>query len=119
MRCLLPRAKSAWRRRDRKGGRPMLEERACFEAVLWYLSRRGPWRKLPGRFGSARTIQRRIMAWRLQGTLDALWQRYLEQRTVEDRQAWRRALTPDRGDRRRQWYWEMLGLVRACSRDDR
>jgi transposase len=39
------------RRRDRKGGRPRLDDRRCFDAVIWLMATGAPLRRLPERLG--------------------------------------------------------------------
>ena len=106
-----PAAQPRRRRRGRKGGRPSLPARLGFEALLWHLAGGRPWAGLPKRFGSARTVQRRLDRWLEGGSLRAAWRRYLE--TAPDRTPpdWRSRP----GKKRGLWYWEMLGAARAFS----
>ncbi|MBI5210698.1 MAG: transposase [Elusimicrobia bacterium] len=101
------------RRRERKGGRPPLPPRLCFDAVLWHLGSGLPWSCLPERFGSPRTIQRRLSQWLEQDSLGTSWRRYLEALPYEGFLSWKAILRPDPGKRRGLWYWEMLGVVRT------
>jgi transposase len=50
-------------------GRPRVETRSVVNAVLWMLTTREPWKKLPDRYPSGPTCRRRIAAWRANGTL--------------------------------------------------
>lgn len=113
LRAILPARKIPWRRRDRKGGRPRRDDHLCWEAILWRLRSGRPWRMLPGRFGSSRTIQRRIAQWQAQGLLGALWFRDLERLPAIERGDWRDALSAAPGKNCGLWYWEMLGQLWA------
>jgi transposase len=115
LRVVLPVRKTPWRKRERKGGRPQQQDRCCWEAILWRLRSGLPWRLLPARFGSPRTIQRRIDRWQSQGVLDALWSRYLERLAAAERRLWRQALSAEPGKKCGFWYWEMLGKLRALT----
>lgn len=119
LRAVLPARRIPWRRRDRKGGRPQRDDRCCWEAILWRLRSGRPWRMLPGRFGSSRTIQRRIAQWQDQGLLGALWSRHLEQLPAVERRGWREALGAASGKRLGLWHWEMLGRLWAMTAAER
>lgn len=108
-----PEAKPPRRRRDRKGGRPPLPTRQCFEALLWHLASGRPWASLPGRFGSARTVQRRLDRWLEQGSLQTAWRRYLETSPDRTSRGWSALLRSRPGKKRGFWYWEMFGAARA------
>jgi len=45
------------------GGRPRVDDRRCFEGVLWILWTGAPWAALPGEYGRARTVWRRLQGW--------------------------------------------------------
>jgi transposase len=111
----LPEAKPPRRRRGRKGGRPPLPPRLCFEALLRHLAGGRPWRGLPASFGSSRTIQRRLDLWLTQGSLQRAWRRYLETAPERERQAWGARLRTRRDSKLGLWYWELLGAARALS----
>ncbi|HAH06171.1 MAG TPA: hypothetical protein DCM05_06525 [Elusimicrobia bacterium] len=112
---LLPDKRQPWRRRERRGGRPARPSRLCLEALLWHLRSGLPWRSLPKRFGSARTIQRRIRRWGADGSLSLAWRRYLERADDKELEAWLKAL-PDRpGKKRGWWYWELFGLLSSLA----
>jgi transposase len=115
LRPFVPVAKVPWRRRDRKGGRPQQDDRSCWQALLWRLAGQHPWRLMPKRFGSARTVQRRIALWHERGILDALWFRYLERLPESERKRWRGMVGPRLRKRRGLWHWEMLGKLWAMT----
>ncbi|MBI5622853.1 MAG: transposase [Elusimicrobia bacterium] len=100
-----------WRKRDRKGGRPRRSSRLCFDALLWHLSSGEPWASLPERFGSPRTVQRRLKEWEGSGDLATAWGRYLETLAPADIRVWRGSVENRPGKRTGWWYWELLGVL--------
>lgn len=73
-----PKPKRPWRRRDRKGGRPRLDPRLTFSGILWKLRSGATWSRMPKRFGSARTVQRRLAHLLYNYRLQNLFRRMLE-----------------------------------------
>src|SRR4051794_35902819 len=65
------------RKRSRKGGRPPLDERKCFEGILWILWAGAPWSELPPRYGSQSTVHRRLSQWAESGVLLNMWRALL------------------------------------------
>ena len=108
-------SKPPWRKRHRKGGRPPLHPRLCFDAILWHLASGLPWSCLPKEFGSPRTIQRRLNSWVEQDSLGTAWKRYLQHAPQDILDQWRRILRSRHRKRHGFWYWEMLGALRALS----
>src|SRR6266851_1525246 len=54
-------------------GRPNNDHRLILNALLWLLATGAPWRDLPERFGSWKTVSSRFYRWRRAG----IWQRIL------------------------------------------
>ena len=52
-----------------KTRRPGKDSRLIFNAILWIVSSGAPWRDLPERFGSWKTVYSRFCKWRDEGTL--------------------------------------------------
>ena len=52
-----------------KTGRPGKDSRLIFNAILWIVCSGAPWRNLPERFGSWKTVYSRFCKWRDEGTL--------------------------------------------------
>jgi len=48
---------------SRKGGRPRVSNRICFEAFLWILKSGAPWRMLPDCYPNPATVWRRLRDW--------------------------------------------------------
>ena len=51
-------------------GRPSLDHRTFIEAVLWLAHTGAPWRDLPRRYGSWRTVYSRFRRWQQAGIFD-------------------------------------------------
>jgi len=68
----LPRRKASPR-----GGRPPVNDRKCFDGILWILWTGAPWKALPREYGSATTCWRRLRQWEEDGTLLELWRAFL------------------------------------------
>lgn len=56
-----------------KTGRPPIDNRIIFNAILWIARSGAAWRDLPERFGSWKTVYSRFCKWRDDGTLLALF----------------------------------------------
>ena len=52
-----------------KTGRPGKDSRLIFNAILWIVCSGAPWRDLPERFGSWKTVYSSFCKWRDEGTL--------------------------------------------------
>jgi transposase len=53
-------------------GRPGKSPREILNAVFWLLRSGAPWRDLPSRYGSWKTVYHRFNAWRKDGTFDKI-----------------------------------------------
>ena len=51
-------------------GRPSKDHRVVLEGILWVLRTGSPWRDLPERFGSWKTVSSRFYRWRQGGVWD-------------------------------------------------
>ena len=54
-------------------GRPANDHRTVLEGILWVLRTGAPWRDLPARYGSWKTVSSRFYRWRQAG----VWERVL------------------------------------------
>ena len=54
-------------------GRPRVDDRLIVDGILWRLATGAPWRDLPERFGSWRTVYSRFRRWQQAG----VWERAL------------------------------------------
>ncbi len=84
----LPVRKKPWCKKDRKGGRPPLGDRQCFEGILWVLWTGAQWSELPPRYGSKGAVHRRQMKWTDDGTLEKLWRAFLAQLQEKEQVRW-------------------------------
>ena len=62
-----------------KPGGQWREHRPIVNGIFWILSSGAPWRDLPERYGSHKTVHRRHLLWRRDGT----WERVLQTLRVE------------------------------------
>jgi transposase len=71
-----------------RGGRPRVEDRHCFEGILWILWTGPQWGELPRRYGSLSTGWRRLKAWEETGVLGKLWRVFLAQLNDQQKLRW-------------------------------
>lgn len=57
-----------------KTGRPPKDNRMMFNAILWITRSGAPWRDMPERYGSYKTVYSRFCKWRDDGTLLCIFQ---------------------------------------------
>ena len=67
-----------------KTGRPGKDLRLMFNAVLWIACSGAPWRDLPERFGSWKTVYSRFCKWRDEGTLLKIFEHLREDADYEN-----------------------------------
>ena len=60
------------RRRAASTGRPARDPRQMLDGILWILGTGAPWRDLPDRFGSCKTVHRYFSQWRRRGRFKAI-----------------------------------------------
>jgi transposase len=113
---------------SRRGGRPRVENRRCFEGILWSLWTGAPWSELPRRYGSPSTCWRRLKQWEETGVLLKLWRVFLAQLNDQQKLRWDECFVdgsfvsakkggpksaPPRGARARSgWFWSMARVLR-------
>src|SRR5918997_1872227 len=118
IRVHLPQAKASAR-----GGRPRVEDRRCFEGILWILWTGAQWSELPRQYGSPSTCWRRLKSWEETGVLLKLWRAFLAQLNDRQKLRWDECfvdgsfvpakkggpkLAPPSGARARSgWFWSM------------
>ena len=125
----LPVRKKPWRKKDRKGGRPPLDDRQCFEGILWILWTGAQWSELPPRYGSKSAVHRRLMKWTDDGTLEKIWRAFLAQLQEKEQVRWDECFVdgffasakkggawsekPSEARERSLWYWLMARVLRS------
>ena len=62
-----------------KGGRPRMEDRKAFEAIVYVLRTGIQWNALPRELGASSTVHDRFQEWEAKGLFKALWQAGLEE----------------------------------------
>lgn len=117
------------RRRSRKGGRPPLDDRKCFEGILWILWAGAPWSELPGKYGSKSAVHRRLSEWAESGVLLNLWRAFLDQLNDDKKIRWNECFVdgmfvaakkgatvwvrPNAARGQSLWYWQMARVLRS------
>jgi transposase len=62
-----------------KGGRPWVDDRACFDGILWILRMGARWNDIPTPGTSGVTCWRRLQQWEKAGVWVKAWRAYLGQ----------------------------------------
>ena len=57
----------------RRGGRPRIDQRAAFNAVIHRLRSGCQWNRLPKEFANDRSVHRTFQRWLARGVLDRVW----------------------------------------------
>jgi transposase len=71
------------------GGRPpIVDDRKCFEGILWILSNGLPWSELPGQYGSRSSVNRRFLAWTSSGAWFRMCNAFLYQLSRDEQIFW-------------------------------
>jgi len=81
LRPLLPRQKP-------RTGRPAKNHRAVLNGILWILRTGSPWRCLPERYGSWKTVSSRFYRWQKAGVWDRILSALQRQADAEGRLDW-------------------------------
>lgn len=61
-----------------KGGRPYLEHRMVINGIFWVLCSGAPWRDLPERYGSWKTVYNRFNRWSKSGLINIIFNKLLQ-----------------------------------------
>ncbi len=69
-------------------GRPAKDHRAVLDAILWVLRTGSPWRSLPERYGSWKTVSSRFYRWQKAGVWDRLLAALQRRADAEGRLDW-------------------------------
>ena len=111
-----------------KGGRPRVDNRRCFEGILWILWTGAPWSEPPKRYASPTTCWRRLKQWEEEGTLLELWRAFLAELAEADLIKWDECFidgsfapakkgaskSARRSEERARsgWFWSMTRVLR-------
>lgn len=84
---VIPPRKKPWRRKSRRGRKPV-DDRKCFEGILWILWTGSPWAALPMIYGAKSTVHLRLKTWAEAGILEKLWRAFLIELEENDQLRW-------------------------------
>lgn len=62
---------------SKKGGPKPIDNRSCFEGILWVLRSGARWKDLPDKYPSASTCWRRLQQWEEEGVWNEAWRALL------------------------------------------
>ena len=82
--CLCPRLPP----QKPRTGRPANDHRTVLEGILWVLRTGAPWRDLPERFGSWRTVYSRFRRWQRAGVRDRVLAALQRRADADGRLGW-------------------------------
>ncbi len=118
---LLPRSKPS-----SKGGRKPIDDRRCFEGILWVLRSGARWKDLPAQYPSPSTCWRRLRDWEEQGVWLRLWRTFLGELDEQGRLSWGEtfgdgtfasakkgaptSVKPNVEKVQSSWWWQMAGV---------
>ena len=63
----------------KQGGRPRVDDRGCFEGILWILRTGARWKDLPKAYPSSTTCWRRLNEWEREDVWLTLWRAFIAQ----------------------------------------
>ena len=69
-------------------GRPAKDHRTVLDGILWILRTGSPWRALPERYGSWKTVSSRFYRWQQAGIWDRILSTLQRKADAEGRLAW-------------------------------
>jgi len=69
-------------------GRPPKDHRTVINGILWVLRTGAPWRDLPERYGSWKTVSSRFYRWRKDGIWDRIFAAVQERADAADNLDW-------------------------------
>jgi putative transposase len=84
---VIPPKKRPWRKKSRRGRKPV-DDRKCYEGILWILWTGAQWSTLPRIYGAKSTVHDRLKLWAENGVLEKLWRAFLGILEEEDRLKW-------------------------------
>ena len=109
------RPKGRMYRRKPGGGRKPMEPRKVFDAIIYVLRNRVPWKALPPKYGSASSVHAYFKAWEKTGVFGKIWKKGLAKHYEMNGIAWERHLVdPDgavpKGKRKK---WKRAAILRG------
>ena len=77
--------------KQRKGGRPWIENRRVLEGILWILRSGARWQDLPEKFPHPSTCWRRLRDWEERGVWLNIWRTFLSELNERQQVKWSEA----------------------------
>ena len=74
--------------KQRKGGRPWIENRRVLEGILWILRSGARWQDLPEKFPHPSTCWRRLRDWEERGVWLNIWRAFLSELNERQQLKW-------------------------------
>lgn len=112
----------------KKGGRPPVDDRKCFDGILWIAWTGAPWSALPKEYGSSSTCWRRLRDWEEQDVFLNLWRALLIELDDNDKLRWdacfadgsfapakkgaTKSARPNAARAQSGWWWSMARVLR-------
>ena len=84
---VIPPRKIPWKKKSRRGRKPV-DDRKCFEGILWILWTGSPWVVLPKIYGAKSTVHLRLKPWAENGVMEKLWRAFLAELEDNDQLRW-------------------------------
>jgi transposase len=84
---VIPARKRPWKKKSRRGRKPV-DDRKCFEGILWILWTGAQWATLPKKYGAKSTVHLRLKTWAESGVLEKLWRTFLAELEGKDKLRW-------------------------------
>lgn len=105
-------------RKLRRGGRPRVPDKLCFESLVWLVASQGTWDRIPLSLAKRRTVQRRLRLWSRTGVLPMAWDRWLSALNDQDRLKVQRCLDLAGARKRAFWRqgWDLFAKYEARER---
>src|SRR5438128_7540549 len=69
-------------------GRPSLSHRTVINGILWVIRTGAPWRDLPERYGSWKTVSSRFYRWQQRGVWDRIFATLQQQADADGKIEW-------------------------------
>jgi len=114
------------RKPSANGGRKRIDDRRCFEGILWVLRSGARWKDLPSQYPSPATCWRRLQEWEDAGVWLTLWRKFLGELDEQGILSWdetfsdgtfspakKGAPTSERPNAERvqsSWWWQTAGV---------
>lgn len=118
---LLPKPKAS-----KQGGRKPIDDRRCFEGILWVLRSGARWKDLPATYPSPSTCWRRLRDWEEQDVWLTVWRAFLGELDEQGRLSWEETFgdgtfapakkggetsAKPNGERvQSSWWWQTAGV---------